>query len=41
MDPIAFLVGPYSIYWSTVIQDMEALNGVLLFFFFYLWDELD
>ena len=41
MDPIAFLVGPYSIYWSTVIQAMAALTGVLLFWFFYLWDERD
>lgn len=41
MDAIAFLVGPYSIYWSTVIQAMAALTGVLLFWFFYLWDERD
>lgn len=41
MDSIAFLVGPYSIYWSTVIQVMAALAGVLLFWFFYLWDEHD
>ena len=41
MDPIAFLVGPYSIYWSTVIQAMAALTGVLLVWFFYLWDERD
>lgn len=41
MDPIAFLVGRYSIYWSTVILAMAALAGVLLFWFFYLWDEQD
>lgn len=41
MDAIAFLIGHYSIYWSTVILALAALSGVLLFWFFYLWDEAD
>lgn len=41
MDAIAFLVGHYSIYWSTVILTLAACAGVLLFWFFYLWDEAD
>ena len=41
MDSVAFLIGHYSIYWSTVIVAFAAAVGVFLFWFFYLWDEPD
>ena len=41
MDSVAFLIGHYSIYWSTVIVAFAAAAGVFLFWFFYLWDEPD
>lgn len=41
MDTIAFLVGPYSIYWSTVMLALASAVGVLLFWCFYLWDGTD
>ncbi len=41
MDSVAFLIGHYSIYWSTVIVAFAAVVGVFLFWFFYLWDEPD
>lgn len=41
MNGIAFFVGHYSIYWSTVILAAAGLAGALLFWFFYLWDEED
>lgn len=41
MDTIAFLIGPYSIYWSTVMLALASAVGVLLFWCFYLWDSAD
>lgn len=41
MDRIAFLVGPYSIYWSSIMLALAAAVGVLLFWCFYLWDGSD
>ena len=41
MDTIAFLIGPYSIYWSTIMLALAGAVGVLLFWCFYLWDGSD
>ena len=41
MDTIAFLIGPYSIYWSTIMIALASAVGVLLFWCFYLWDGTD
>ena len=41
MDTIAFLIGPYSIYWSTIMIALASCVGILLFWCFYLWDGTD
>lgn len=41
MDAIAFLIGPYSIYWSTIMLTLAAAVGILLYWCFYLWDGSD
>ena len=41
MERIAFIWGPYMVYWSTAILALACAGGVLLFLFLYLWDEAD
>lgn len=41
MERIAFIWGPYMVYWSTAILALACAVGVLLFLFLYLWDEAD
>ena len=41
MEQIAFIWGPYMVYWSTAILTMACAVGLLLFLFLYLWDEAD
>lgn len=41
MERIAFIWGPYMVYWSTAVLTMACAVGLCLFLFLYLWDEPD